>query len=80
MLVQRAREGQQQGAVFKYLLIQFRSIMNAADATDKHMALAIKGYGQLAAPCRMFLSESDTQFMLEEMINKCKSFYQFTYK
>ncbi|XP_035828316.1 DNA-dependent protein kinase catalytic subunit [Aplysia californica] len=71
-LVQRAQEGQTEGSVFKFLLIQFRTIMNAKNSTDKHVSLAIKGYGQLAAPCRMFLSEADTQFMLNEMISKCE--------
>ncbi|BFZ03143.1 hypothetical protein BsWGS_06182 [Bradybaena similaris] len=70
-LVERAQQGRKHGAVFKFFLLEFRDIMHNK-STPKQVALAIRGYGLLAAPCKSFLKESDTQFMFGEMVHECE--------
>ncbi|KAK6170524.1 hypothetical protein SNE40_018898 [Patella caerulea] len=72
MLVQKSGEGLIKGAVFKFFMQQFRSIMNSSEANSKEISLAIRGYGLLAAPCKSFLKANDVQFMFSEMITKCE--------
>ncbi|GFO12449.1 DNA-dependent protein kinase catalytic subunit, partial [Plakobranchus ocellatus] len=71
-LVEKANEGQKEGAVFKFFLMEFRNIMNNKSSTSKEVSMAIRGYGLLAAPCRSFLSENDVQLMFGEMIHQCE--------
>ncbi|KAH9504422.1 hypothetical protein Btru_063566 [Bulinus truncatus] len=71
-LVEKAKQGQKEKAIFKFFLLKFNEIMNDKYASSKEISMAIKGYGLLAAPCRIFLSESDTLFMLSDVIIRCE--------
>ncbi|XP_033751348.1 DNA-dependent protein kinase catalytic subunit-like [Pecten maximus] len=70
MLVTRAEEGHKEGAVFKFFIQEFRTLMNNTSASAKEVSLAIRGYGLLAAPCKTFLKQADVQFMFSEMMSK----------
>ncbi|XP_076445486.1 DNA-dependent protein kinase catalytic subunit-like [Babylonia areolata] len=71
-ITERALEGNKEGAIFKYFLQEFRNTMGNAAATSKEVSMAVKGYGLLAAPCRIFLTAADVQFMFSEMVTKCE--------
>ncbi|XP_055874578.1 DNA-dependent protein kinase catalytic subunit-like [Biomphalaria glabrata] len=71
-LVDRAKQGHKEGAIFKFFLLNFNKIMKNPNSSSKEVSMAIKGYGLLAAPCRIFLSEVDTQFMFNEMVSQCE--------
>ncbi|XP_064600499.1 DNA-dependent protein kinase catalytic subunit-like [Liolophura sinensis] len=70
MLTQRAKEGTKEGAIFKFFIKKFRTVMDDTSASSKQISLAIKGYGLLAAPCKLFLTSADVQYMFSEMIQK----------
>ncbi|KAK0048622.1 DNA-dependent protein kinase catalytic subunit, partial [Biomphalaria pfeifferi] len=71
-LVDRAKQGHKERAIFKFFLLNFNNIMKNPNSSSKEVSMAIKGYGLLAAPCRIFLSEVDTQFMFNEMVSQCE--------
>ncbi|KAL8588519.1 hypothetical protein ACOMHN_043868 [Nucella lapillus] len=71
-ITERALEGNKEGAIFKFFLQEFHSTMGDAAATSKEVSMAVKGYGLLAAPCQIFLTQVDVQLMFNEMVTKCE--------
>ena len=50
-------------------------MMKSDNLSSKEMALAVQGYGLLAAPCKRFLTDSDVYFMCVEMITRCEHLF-----
>ncbi|KAI8501204.1 hypothetical protein Bbelb_212990, partial [Branchiostoma belcheri] len=61
--------------VFKFFIREFRTIIDTTEAGTREMSIAVRGYGFFAAPCKMFLSESDVKFMFSEMMQRSEQLY-----
>ncbi|XP_070581112.1 DNA-dependent protein kinase catalytic subunit-like [Ptychodera flava] len=76
MLVETVRKDKaHNAAIFKSFVKKFRSIIDDVTSGTREISIAIKGYGLLAAPCKLFLSEDDVMFMFNEMIQRSEQLY-----
>ncbi|XP_071960307.1 DNA-dependent protein kinase catalytic subunit-like [Antedon mediterranea] len=76
MLVEKAKKSDSEGrAIFKWFIQQFRSIIDNPSSDSMDLATAVRGYGFFAAPCKLFLSKEDVQFMFSEMIQRSEQIY-----
>ncbi|ELU11183.1 hypothetical protein CAPTEDRAFT_224273 [Capitella teleta] len=75
-LVTKVKEGnRKEGAVFKFFIQKFRDIMDNNSSGSKEIAIAIKGYGYFAAPCKLYLTPKDVLFMFNEMLHRSEQLF-----
>ncbi|XP_021065597.1 DNA-dependent protein kinase catalytic subunit [Mus pahari] len=55
----------------KYFMEQFYGIIRNTDSNNKELAIAIRGYGLFAGPCKV-INAKDVDFMYVELIQRCK--------
>ncbi|XP_008767155.1 DNA-dependent protein kinase catalytic subunit isoform X1 [Rattus norvegicus] len=58
----------------KYFMEQFYGIIRNADSNNKDLAIAIRGYGLFAGPCKV-INAKDVDFMYVELIQRCKQMF-----
>ena len=75
MLVKNNQQGKNDKAIFKFFLTKFQLILNDPSSSHRDISLAIKGYGYLAAPCKIFLNTEDVKFMFNEMIQRSEQIF-----
>ena len=61
--------------MFVFFLRQFRKIMEDPASGSKELSIAIRGYGYLAAPCRMLLDEKNLLLMFNDMADRSQHIY-----
>ncbi|GAB1300036.1 DNA-dependent protein kinase catalytic subunit [Apodemus speciosus] len=58
----------------KYFMEQFYGIIRNTDSNNKELAIAIRGYGLFAGPCKV-INAKDVDFMYVELIQRCKQMF-----
>ncbi|XP_052014740.1 DNA-dependent protein kinase catalytic subunit isoform X2 [Apodemus sylvaticus] len=58
----------------KFFMEQFYGIIRNADSNNKDLAIAIRGYGLFAGPCKV-INAQDVDFMYVELIQRCKQMF-----
>ncbi|XP_051006522.1 DNA-dependent protein kinase catalytic subunit [Acomys russatus] len=58
----------------QYFMEQFYGIIRNADSNNKELAIAIRGYGLFAGPCKV-INAKDVDFMYVELIQRCKQMF-----
>ncbi|XP_044149983.1 DNA-dependent protein kinase catalytic subunit isoform X2 [Bufo gargarizans] len=58
----------------QFFMGQFYKIMRKMESSNKELAIAIRGYGLFAAPCKA-VNATDVNFMYIELIQRCKQMY-----
>ncbi|XP_060247015.1 DNA-dependent protein kinase catalytic subunit isoform X1 [Meriones unguiculatus] len=58
----------------QYFMEQFYGIIRNADSNHKELAIAIRGYGLFAGPCKV-LNAKDVDLMYIELIQRCKQMF-----
>ncbi|XP_065898419.1 DNA-dependent protein kinase catalytic subunit-like isoform X2 [Dysidea avara] len=63
------------GFVFCFFIKKFRAIIENRSSDQREIAVAIRGYGHFAAPCRHFMKQEDIQFMFNDIIQRSEQVF-----
>ncbi|XP_027045855.1 DNA-dependent protein kinase catalytic subunit-like [Pocillopora damicornis] len=62
-------------AMFMYFIKTFREILDSVSSDTRQMAIAVRGYGYLSKPCKLFMQADDVRFMLGEIMQRSEQLY-----
>ncbi|CAD5112585.1 DgyrCDS1798 [Dimorphilus gyrociliatus] len=54
--------------MLSFLIKKFKEMLRSKESSNKEISLAIRGYGLLAKPCKLFLSKAELAIMFNEVI------------
>ncbi|EDV28309.1 uncharacterized protein TRIADDRAFT_20924, partial [Trichoplax adhaerens] len=58
-----------------FFLKKFRSIIDSGSSDAKELAIAIRGYGYFAAPCKTLLKKDDVRFMTMDLLQRSEQLF-----
>eukprot|EP00048_Salpingoeca_helianthica_P009248 m.132741 g.132741 ORF g.132741 m.132741 type:complete len:3967 (+) comp14817_c0_seq1:97-11997(+) len=71
----RGREDRNARSMFSFLFSEFHTKLEAPESTPREISIAIRGYGYLAAPCRMLLPEAELKILFRDLARRCDHIY-----
>ncbi|XP_006170510.1 DNA-dependent protein kinase catalytic subunit [Tupaia chinensis] len=69
-----AKDAEMHRSKLQYFMEQFYGIIRNTDAHSKELAIAVRGYGLFAGPCKV-INAKDVDFMYVELIQRCKQMF-----
>lgn len=74
-LVKEGMEESTRKSIFADFVKTFRGIIDDKSSGHREMAVAVRGYGYFAAPCRLFMSDADVRYMFTEMMQRSQQLF-----
>lgn len=71
----RGKDDRNARSMFTFLFGEFHRMLESKDGSTREMSIAIRGYGYLAAPCRMLLPEAELKILFRDLARRCDHIY-----